>query len=124
MNHTRWSPLVLALLVLIGLGACVPAQQSGRPFNLEARKEIKVNVTTKGEVARLLGEPVSRSLESTRERWIYHHVRTTGAVNPICVLTFGLCELFGAEKASVQSDPSRSLTVSFQTDIVVACSYV
>lgn len=64
--------IALVLSMVTPLAACVTV---GQPFREDASQLIEMNVTTKAEVRRLLGEPWRTGVEDGRETWTYGHYR-------------------------------------------------
>ncbi len=104
-DQMRWLGIMIVLFVMVS--GCLSAT-SGRPFNAEARKSIRVNVTTKEQIRQMLGEPFAVSINNKTETWEYQHVSVT-------------VEAFA--QTVVDSSPETKLTLIFGNGVVVSCNY-
>jgi outer membrane protein assembly factor BamE (lipoprotein component of BamABCDE complex) len=98
----------LILVVLALLAGCVTSSV-GRPFNAEARRQVRVHVTTKDDVHRLLGEPDQILSNPDGETWVYRHFKAT-------------VEVFA--QTTTDATPSEQLTIAFKGGVVADCTYV
>jgi outer membrane protein assembly factor BamE (lipoprotein component of BamABCDE complex) len=95
-------------LAALALAGCVTASV-GRPFNAEARRQVRVHVTTKDDVRRLLGEPDQVLSNPERETWVYRHFKAT-------------VEVFA--QTTTDATPSEELSIAFKDGVVTDCDYV
>jgi hypothetical protein len=104
--------LTLVLLTSLGLWACSTSGQTGRPFDPAGRRKLALGWTTRGEVRRLFGEPISATPgpEGT-ESWVYEHTQISALTLP----------LYGIVRA--RQTPHRILTIRFQYGVVAGCTF-
>ncbi len=100
--------LYLALIVAaMSLSGCITSSM-GRPFDAEARRQVRVNATTKEEVRRLFGEPDAVNSDPAGERWTYKYFKAT-------------TEFFAG--TTVDVTPGQQLTFEFRNGVVATCDY-
>ena len=101
-----WTTAVLAVL-LAGCAARPPADPAGpgRDFDASYVERIQKKVTSKEDILRHLGEPVSRATTEGTEVWVYRHERQVDA---------------GLETKAVRK---KNLTIVFTGDRVQDLTY-
>ena len=106
--HRALAPTtVLAAALLAGCAMRPPADPAGpgRDFDDAYVARIQKNVTSKDEILRNLGEPVSRATSEGTEIWVYRHEKQAGS---------------GADAKAVAK---KNLTIVFTGDRVQDVTY-
>lgn len=80
---------LIAAAALCGLGACATAH-GGQDFDASKSSGIKTGTTTVDQVQALLGPPVQRSKEGTREAWVYYQNTVTSGTAGGAARTVGV----------------------------------
>ena len=111
---------VLSLLLLL---SCT--SQQGHDFAVNNTDQIKVGVTDKVTVERLLGPPLNKSIKGPDETWVYSYSATdttAGAVmgGGMMVPIVGPLIYMGGLNTPITSD-QREVTITFRKDTVQTC---
>ena len=106
----------VAVALAIGLAAC--STTLGRPFNENYAKEIKSGETTKEQVLRALGKPVTRRVSDGAETWTYAYY--SGPAVWTSWISSTTEDEYGIRS---QSGRQARLVVQFKGDVVQSANY-
>lgn len=107
LHRTLASVTLLAAVALAGCALRPPADPAGpgRDFDDSYVARIQKGVTSKEDILRSLGEPVSRATSQGTEIWVYRHERRAGS---------------GADAKALEK---KNLTIVFTGDRVQDVTY-